>query len=145
MTTTDNEKYLRFWHEVSINNIGFQIDDRQASIKSKKKWFPYQKGGEYRKWYGNNMYVVFYLDDGKELIDLVTKKYPRISDPEFIIKNRNWYFKEGLTWTTLSSGNFGARYVAGGFIFDAKGSMAFTNCNNPIEYYVGCARTDDRF
>ena len=137
MTTTDNEKYLRFWHEVSINNIGFQIDDRQASIKSKKKWFPYQKGGEYRKWYGNNMYVVFYLDDGKELIDLVTKKYPRISDPEFIIKNRNWYFKEGLTWTTLSSGNFGARYVAGGFIFDAKGSMAFTNCNNPIEYYVG--------
>ena len=137
MTTTDNEKYLRFWHEVSINNIGFQIVDRQASIESNKKWFPYQKGGEYRKWYGNNMYVVFYLDDGKELIDLVTKKYPRISDPEFIIKNRNWYFKEGLTWTTLSSGNFGARYVAGGFIFDAKGSMAFTNCNNPIGYYVG--------
>lgn len=137
MTTTDNEKYLRFWYEVSIKNIGFQIANRQESIESKKKWFPYQKGGEYRKWYGNNIYVVFYLDDGKELIELVTKKYPRISDPEFIIKNRNWYFKEGLTWTTLSSGNFGARYVTGGFIFDAKGSMAFTNCNNPIGYYVG--------
>ena len=137
MTTTDNEKYLRFWYEVSFKNIGFDISNRQASIESNKKWFPYQKGGEFRKWYGNNLYVVFYLDDGKELIDLVQKKYPRISDPEFIIKNRNWYFREGLTWTTLSSGNFGARYVAGGFIFDAKGSMAFSNCINPIEYYVG--------
>lgn len=137
MTTTNNEKYLRFWQEVSITNIGFNIDSREESIKSQKVWFPYQKGGEFRKWYGNNQYVVYYFNDGKELIDLVTEKYPRISDPEFIIKNRNWYFKEGLTWTTLSSGNFGARYCYGGFIFDAKGSMAFSDCATPIAYYVG--------
>ena len=135
MTTTDNEKYLRHWYEVSFDNIGFGLKTRQESIESKKTWFPYQKGGEYRKWYGNNDYVVYYYDDGKELIDLVTKKYPKISDPEFIIKNRNWYFKSGLTWSTLSTGALGVRYCDGGFIFDAKGSMAFTNgCDSIVPY-----------
>ena len=136
MTTTDNEKYLRLWFEVSMNSIGFNVYSREASIVSKKKWFPYQKGGEYRKWYGNNSYVVFYLDDGIEMVELVRKKYPRISDPEFIIKNRNWYFKEGLTWSTLSTGSFGVRFVPAGFIFDAKGSMAFTKDKGSILCYI---------
>lgn len=136
MTTTNNEKYLRFWHEVSIKNIGFEIKNRADSVKSKCVWFPYQKGGEYRKWYGNNLYIVYYFDDGKELIELVTKKYPKISDPEFIIKNRNWYFKEGLTWSTLTSAAFSARYCDKGFIFDAKGSMAFNKTEDNILYYI---------
>ena len=67
MTTTDNEKYLREWFEVEQNKIGFQITSREESIQSGCKWFPYQKGGNFRKWYGNNEYVVYYLDDGKEL------------------------------------------------------------------------------
>ena len=125
MTTTNNELYLRRWFETSIFQIGFGILNRQESILSKKTWFPYQKGGEFRKWYGNNSYVVYYYNDGKQLIDLVTKKYPKISDPEFIIKNRNWYFMRGLTWSTLSSGLLGVRYCDSGYIFDAKGSMAF--------------------
>ena len=136
MTTTDNEKYLRKWYEVSILNIGFGIKNRYDSIVSKQMWFPYQKGGEFRRWYGNHEYVVFYYDDGKELIDLVTKKYPRISDPEFIIKNRDWYFKIGLTWSTLSSGLLGVRFCPGGFIFDAKGSMAFTSGNGTNLFFV---------
>ena len=136
MTTTDNEKYLRFWHEVMINRIGFGVKSRNEAAATEYMWFPYQKGGEYRKWYGNNIYVVYYLNDGKELIDLVTKKYPKISDPEFIIKNRNWYFKEGLTWSTLSSGALGVRYCAGGSIFDAKGSMAFASSKTDILYYI---------
>ena len=136
MTTTNNEKYLRFWHEVSIKNIGFKIKNRADSVKSKCVWFPYQKGGEYRKWYGNNRYIVYYFDDGKELIELVTKKYPKISDPEFIIKNRNWYFNEGLTWSTLTSAAFSARYCDKGFIFDAKGSMAFNKKGDNILYYI---------
>lgn len=136
MTTTDNEKYLRFWHEVMINRIGFGVKSRNEAAATEYMWFPYQKGGEYRKWYGNNIYVVYYLNDGKELIDLVTKKYPKISDPEFIIKNRNWYFKEGLTWSTLSSGTLGVRYCAGGSIFDAKGSMAFASSKTDILYYI---------
>ena len=137
MTTTDNDKYLRLWQEVSVTNIGFDISNREGSVVSGKKWFPYQKGGEFRKWYGNNHYVVFYYNDGKELVELVREKYPKISDPEFIIKNRNWYFKKGLTWSTLSSGSIGVRFVPSGFIFDAKGSMAFLQKGDSILPFVG--------
>ena len=136
MTTTDNEKYLRFWFEVSNNSIGYNIANRDEAVMSKKIWFPYQKGGEYRKWYGNNVYVVYYYDDGKELIELVRNKYPRISDPEFIIKNRDWYFKKGFTWSTLSSSSISIRYVPQGYIFDAKGSMAFAKENDSIYTYI---------
>ena len=136
MTTTNNEKYLRLWHEVDFERIGFGFSRREDAASSDYMWFPYQKGGEFRKWYGNNEYVVYYLNDGKELIELVTEKYPKISDPEFIIKNRNWYFKEGLTWSTLSSAAFGVRYCDGGYIFDAKGSMAFTLGATSIKYYI---------
>ena len=146
MTTTNNEKYLRFWHEVAHGRIGFGFSKREDAAASEYMWFPYQKGGEFRKWYGNNEYVVYYLNDGKELIDLVTEKYPKISDPEFIIKNRNWYFKEGLTWSTLSSAAFGVRYCEGGYIFDAKGSMAFSLSTTNIKYYIAllnsCVATD---
>ena len=136
MSTTDNNKYLRMWSEVSLKKIGFGYKSREEAASSDYKWFPYQKGGEFRRWYGNNDYVVFYLHDGQELIDLVIKKYPNISDPEFVIKNRSWFFKEGLTWSTLSSGHLGVRYCYGGFIFDAKGSMAFTRNATSIHYYI---------
>lgn len=136
MTTTNNEKYLRLWYEVDFGRIGFNFTKREDAAVSDYMWFPYQKGGEFRKWYGNNEYIVYYLNDGKELIELVTQKYPKISDPEFIIKNRNWYFKEGLTWSTLSSAAFGVRYCDGGYIFDAKGSMAFTLNSTNIKYYI---------
>lgn len=141
MTTTNNAKYLRLWHEVPIGNIAFGVSSREESIKTQVKWFPYNKGGQYRKWYGNNEYVVFYLNDGKELIDLVTKKYPRISDPEFIIKNRNCYFKTGIEWSDLTTGNYGARIVEGGFIFDACSPTLFINGDCSQYYLLGLMNT----
>ena len=104
--------------------------------------FPYNKGGAYRKWYGNNDYVVFYLNDGKELIDLVRKKYPRISDPEFIIKNRNCYFKQGVEWSDLTTGSFGARMVRGGFIFDACSPTLFIVGGCTYEFILGFMNTN---
>ena len=141
MTTTDNLKYLRRWQEVSIKNIGFNVHSREESILRRTTWFPYNKGGQYRKWFGNNEYVVFYYNDGKELIDLVTKKYPRISDPEFIIKNRNCYFKEGIEWSDLTTGNFGARRVMGGFIFDACSPTLFITGQCSYNYLLGMMNT----
>ena len=141
MTTTDNAKYLRMWYEVIINNIAFGVSSREESIERKVKWFPYNKGGQYRKWYGNNEYVVFYQNDGQELIDLVTKKYPKISDPEFIIKNRNCYFKKGIEWSDLTSGSYGARIVEGGFIFDACSPTLFINGDCSYYYLLGLMNT----
>ena len=141
MTTTDNLKYLRRWQEVSIKNIGFNVHSREESVLRRTTWFPYNKGGQYRKWFGNNEYVVFYYNDGKELIDLVTKKYPRISDPEFIIKNRNCYFKEGIEWSDLTTGYFGARRVRGGFIFDACSPTLFITGQCSYNYLLGMMNT----
>lgn len=139
MATTDNERFLRLWFEVIIREIGFGFN-RVESYKSGLKWFPINKGGEYRKWYGNNLFVVNYQYDGKDLIDTVTKKYVRISDPEFVIKNRKFYFEENGTWSAITSGDISVRYSPQGFIISNAGMaiynnkhlkyiIAFLNCN----------------
>lgn len=125
MATTDNNRFLRRWTEVPFKNIGFGYSSREETASSGIRWFPYNKGGEFRKWYGNNEYIVDYKDDGVELIDLVREKYPKISDPEFVIKNRDYYFKEAITWSFISSTNFGVRFSPKGFIFDVAGSSVF--------------------
>ena len=75
MSTANNDNFLRYWHEVSINNIGFDCKDREEASKSLKKWFPYAKGGSYRKWYGNHEYVVNWESDGKEIRNFLFFKY----------------------------------------------------------------------
>ena len=137
MATTDNERFLRYWYEINNNDIFFNCLSRDDARSNKLSWFPYNKGGEARKWYGNNYYIVNYENDGSILIDLVTSKYPKISDPEFVIKNRDFYFKEGITWSSLSSGSFSARYSRTGFIFDTKGSMCFTSDPKSINHILG--------
>ena len=67
MATADNDRFLKYWFEVSLQNIGFNIKNNIESITSQLKWFPYNKGGEFRKWYGNNEYVVDWENDGFEV------------------------------------------------------------------------------
>lgn len=125
LATTDNNRFLRQWYEVGINNIGFGMNVDEAK-DSKLKWFPLNKGGEYRKWFGNNIYVVNYQNNGKELIDTVRAKYERISDPEFVVKNRKYYFKENGTWSAITSGDMSVRYSPKGYIISNAG-MAIYN------------------
>lgn len=77
MATADNERFLRFWHEVNFANIGFDFTDRIQAKESGLKWFPYQKGGEYRKWYGNLDYVVNWFDDGREIQNFTDENQER--------------------------------------------------------------------
>jgi hypothetical protein len=84
-----------------------------------KKWIPYNKGGGYRRWYGLNEYVILWENDGYQL------KYNSKAN----IRNETKYFLEGLTWSDLSTANFGARYCKGGFAFDASGPMLFSEEN----------------
>ena len=88
-----------------------------------KKWFPYSKGGSFRKWYGNNEYVVNWQNNGKEISTFtdVTGKL------RSTIRNRQYYFAEGGAWSSLASGPFSMRYIPKGFIFDSKGPMCFPN------------------
>ncbi|MFU0783154.1 MAG: BREX-1 system adenine-specific DNA-methyltransferase PglX [Thermoanaerobacterium thermosaccharolyticum] len=115
LATADNDRFLRIWHEVDINKIGFGFKSRDEAKKSGLKWFPYNKGGSYRKWYGNNEYVVNWYDDGYEI-----RNFKRA-----VVRNHNYYFREGITWSFVSSSRFGVRYSQNGFIFDVGGSSIF--------------------
>ncbi|SDT09083.1 N-6 DNA Methylase [Paenibacillaceae bacterium GAS479] len=137
MATTDNNKYLRMWYEIGISKIGFNIENRRDAKESELRWFPINKGGSFRKWYGNNEFIVDYKNDGAELIDLVRTKYPKISDPEFVIKNRGCYFKEGITWSAISSSNLAVRFSPKGFIFSNAGMMLFSDDKLKTLYILG--------
>jgi len=132
MATTDNDQFLRLWHEVSIKRIGFNCQSAQDGNENGKDWFPYNKGGAFRKWYGNNSFIVLYEDDGEQLVELVRKKYPKISDPEFVIKNRSYYFRPSITWSALTVGALSLRMNGPGFIFDTKGQCGFAGSDSEL-------------
>ena len=114
LSTGNNNSFLRLWHEVYKNKACFDFSENHYSLF---KWFPYNKGGSYRKWYGNKEYLINWEKDGLEL-----RKYSGST-----LRNQKYYFKEGITWTSLSSSKFGARYSNEGALFDGAGSSAFPN------------------
>ncbi|WP_346939211.1 BREX-1 system adenine-specific DNA-methyltransferase PglX [uncultured Clostridium sp.] len=121
MATSDNKRFLRDWYEVDINEINFSAGDKEEALLSKKKWFPYNKGGEFRKWFGNNKFVINWENNGAEVKDYAAKLYKSYSRT---IKNEEFYFKSGLTYTFISE-DMGVRYSPQGFIFDVAGSSIF--------------------
>lgn len=113
MTTGNNDLYLREWNEVDINSIAFgysNVDDIDLSLT---KWIPYHKGGEQRKWYGNNEYVVNWSQSGNFNRAKTTMTY--------------LYLKPCVTWSDISGNTFAGRFCNGGFMFDVKGSCGFGN------------------
>ncbi len=124
--TGDNDKYLRYWSEVSIGDILFDALDREAFFESGRKWAPYNKGGAFRRWYGNNEFLVRF---DKEAYDALGKQGN-------CLPSRDLYFKEGITWSALTSSDFGARYSPSGFTFSAKGACAFPSTNE-INFVLG--------
>lgn len=135
LATTDNKRFLRQWFEVNIYNISFNSHSIRDAINSGKKWFPYNKGGSYRKWYGNYDYVVNYENNGKEIKDSVLTKYSYLKTPDFVVKNTDTYFKEAVTWSDINSNNFSLRLRSAGSIHDVKGMSAFSN-NEQILYKI---------
>ena len=122
MATSDNNRFLRLWHEISVCNFGLNMDNALMAQQSNFRWFPYNKGGSYRKWYGNNEYVVDYQNDGQRVKEYAAKLYKSYSRT---IKNINFFFQPCITWTMISSSKFGVRYSPKGFIFDIRGSSIF--------------------
>ncbi|REB77449.1 SAM-dependent methyltransferase [Cutibacterium acnes] len=117
----DNDRFFRFWHEVPINKIGFNYRNSNEAKDSKFKWFPLNKGGSYRKWYGNDEYVVNWENDGYEIRNFKDAKGKLRSRPQ----NTNYYFKEGITIPQLSSSSLSARYSDFGFVFNNAGNKIF--------------------
>jgi hypothetical protein len=110
------------WYEVCFTKIGLSENKK---IIFENKWFPYNKGGTNRKWYGNNFYVIEWLNNGEKL-----KLYSKSN-----LRNKEFYFKEGFTWSTVSTAKFGARRFGKGYLFDNGGCCFFSKDNN-LNYYL---------
>lgn len=131
LDTADNDRFLRLWHEVNRNNIGMGLNDCSEFEKNKYIWNPLNKGGGFRRWYGNRSYVIKWRNNGIEL-----KEFPRAT-----IRNEQYYFRSGITWSDISTGKFAARYTENGFIFEATGHMLFTN-EHLLKYILGYMNTN---
>ncbi len=137
LATGDNNRFLRFWQEVGYNSISFSSKDRKQAFLSKKKWFPCNKGGAFRRWYGNREYLVNWESDGFEIRNNVDEKGKQRSRPQ----NVDYYFMEGMTWSTLSAGLLSMRYSPVGSMFETKGSVCFPKTGINLWYLLGLLNT----
>ena len=133
MATSDNNRFLRLWYEVNFRKVCLNAGNEEEALNSRKKWFPYNKGGGFRKWYGNNDYLINWENNGREVKALAVQLYKCVTRT---IKNIQFYFKPGVTWSTLSSGCFNARYCEQGFLFDTKGSTCYFDDERDIPYFT---------
>ena len=111
----------------------FQAGSREEAVESRKKWFPCTKGGEFRRWYGNNDYVVNWENDGQEIRNLKDEKGKLRSRPQ----NMDYYFRTGMTWSTATMSKLSMRYLPKGSLFETKGSVCFPNDANELPYLLG--------
>lgn len=134
MATSDNNRFLRVWPEVAFKNLGLNCSDSKEAEVSGKTWFPYNKGGSFRKWYGNISYIVNYKDDGLEVKAYAASLYKSYTRT---IKSISEYFKPCLSWSKISSGDIAFRYYPKGFIFDVAGCCIFYQNNKEMVYDFG--------
>lgn len=127
LATGNNFKFVRNWNENSISNIGLNFESRQQAMSSKRKWFPYSKGGSYRKWYGNNDFVVDWSNDGHEIQTTLHPSGKRIWAHNF---NLEYIFKPSITYALITTGNLSVRFNDSGFLFDGTGTCVFFEDTN---------------
>lgn len=132
MATSDNNRFLRFWSEVDISHIGFNCKSREEAKESKLRWFPYNKGGAYRKWYGNNENVVDWSNDGYAIINSVDENGKQLSRPQ----NVQFFFNKSISWSKISSSDLSMRFFNNGFLFDVAGCSIFTKDENTLKYML---------
>jgi hypothetical protein len=135
MITGNNEKFVRFWWEVSQSMLMTDAKSRTDANNSNKIWFPYQKGGSFRKWFGNKDYVVNWQNDGN-LLRTTKNENGKVPAHAF---NEEYIFRANVNWSAVASGNFSARITKFGSLFDAGGSSAFPENSDhvyPIAAYL---------
>ncbi|MEO1900796.1 MAG: BREX-1 system adenine-specific DNA-methyltransferase PglX [Alcanivorax sp.] len=132
LQTGSNDIFMRAWHEISIKEIGFGLASRDEASETSLKWFPYNKGGDWRKWYGNCEYVIDWEDDGTRIRNFKDENGKVRSRPQ----NTEYYFREGITWADITTNSFAARHAPNGFIFDVKGSSGFPE-RNMLKQVIG--------
>jgi type II restriction/modification system DNA methylase subunit YeeA len=123
MSTTDNQLFLRQWFEINYGDFNHNLSSRSQAQGSQFRWFPYIKGGSFRRWYGNNDYVVNWKNDGEDIRQYIAERPEKQVGGRLV--NMEFFFKECLAWTRISSGSFSARYYPNGYIFSDASNGGF--------------------
>ena len=132
--TGDNEVFLRNWYEVNANGIGLNLSSLSEVSDSNCKWFPYVKGGGFRRWYGNNDLILNWEDNGKNMLNHTNKN--GIADARVRPSNFPYYLKNCITWSRIASGQLGARFLPKGLFFDCNSPCVF-NKRTSLFYLLG--------
>ena len=132
LQTADNGRFLRSWFEVNIKRIGFGQKNAALAAESGKKWFPYNKGGAFRKWYGNQEYIVNWENDGTEIRNFKGS----------VVRNPTTYFKNSISWSKISAGSIAFRSYPNGFIYDVAGTSLFPFDEDKYNYYIGVVNSN---
>ena len=133
LATGDNNTFQRYWYEVFFENIGFGVQDVSETKCRTEKWYPCNSSGDFRKWYTDNLMVVNWQYNGKEIKNFRNAAGKLAARPQNTIR----YFKEGLTWNKLSTSRFAVKYKAPGFVFDDTSRSAFPHDLDLLPYYIG--------
>ena len=115
IATGNNDIFLRFWHEINLHKVNFHAKSQEDMVNSQKLYVPYNKGGSFRRWYGNHEYVIKMDSTNYNLLLTMGNHLP----------SRQYYYRSGITWNDLSTALYCARYVDSGFVFDAAGPTCF--------------------
>lgn len=126
-TTGNNDLFLRNWNEINYSKIGYSMSNSQEALESKKKWFPYNKGGEFRKWYGNQEYLVNWENNGYSI-----KEYAHL-----VPRSLKYMFLPNISWSKISSSSISFRYYPKGFMFDVAGLSMFLQKGISHFYIIG--------
>lgn len=137
LATTNNDLFLRAWYEVEFNKVGIGYSSRLDFTASGKKWAPFNKGGAFRKWYGNNQFLINWDKDGQVLCDYMDNRPEEKVGSKGRVINRKYYFKEGITWSAISSSRLSLRYSPEGFIPSNAGMMLFAKTQSYLFYILG--------
>ena len=126
MATADNNRFLRFWYEVEKSSLLLVCKNHEEAASSNKMWYPYNKGGGFQKWFGNNWYVINWKNDGAALRNFKGS----------VIRSPQYYFQECGSWCKITSSEFSMRYIPKGFLFDVAGCSLFSS-KETLYYLIG--------
>ncbi|MDC7301009.1 BREX-1 system adenine-specific DNA-methyltransferase PglX [Agathobacter ruminis] len=133
LQTNNNDLFVRMWQEVSKENTKTNSIDSEDAVNSKKTWFPYNKGGSFRRWYGNNELLVNWRDKGLDIHNYAGIPLSYSGAP---VRAKQFYFKKSVTWSAIASGKLSVRYCDNGFVFDTKGSSCFFQSHEETMVYL---------
>ncbi|MCL2045256.1 MAG: BREX-1 system adenine-specific DNA-methyltransferase PglX [Oscillospiraceae bacterium] len=137
LATSDNNRFLRLWFEVSTSNISFDCLSNDESKVCERKWFPINKGGEFRRFYGNNEYIINWENDGNEIRNFRDNDGKLLSRPQNLAYN----FKQAITWTKITSALFSSRICFGASLFDDAAAICYHDDIDILLYVMGFQNT----